>query len=368
MPRTAWFYYANKGLWALIMGQMGLTTFAGDQLFGLATRLVGTALGLLNGMVVWYVAAPRKGDGNAYAVVVVTAVFTAPYVFARIAAPPVQMMFWTMIGVFVVGYSWLDTHFPLILNSSVGIALGWKLLVMIGFTAGGIVMLFPRPTSARTLVHRTLAVTLHKQGNIFRQEVEVFLVEEVRARRRHYEKETVDWVDQVGGGESMLAVSPKEHRIRKVTHQALAIFLCGSAQVALILWLICCKGKAAEIGAVVEDRPVGAAGAGCGRLSSMNSCTLPCLRERLVYHESLIRSIEGNARGSTARLDPALLPAEPEDSSDDSDSDTHAKFIAGKVEGTSIGFEELSLSVLKLDLLLQLAEIGAVASGLPAPW
>jgi hypothetical protein len=51
---------------------------------------------------------------------------------------------------------------------------------------------------------------------------------------------------------------------------------------------------------------------------------------------------------------------------DDSDSDTHAEFVAGKIEGTSIEFEELFLSVLKLDPLLQLEEIGAVASGLPA--
>ncbi|KAJ7831267.1 hypothetical protein B0H13DRAFT_2371514 [Mycena leptocephala] len=74
----------------------------------------------------------------------------------------------------------------------------------------------------------------------------------------------------------------------------------------------------------------------------------------------------GNARGSTACPDPALLLAEPEDSLDDSDSDTHAEFVAGKIEGTSIEFEELFLSVLKLDPLLQLEEIGAVASGLPA--
>ncbi|KAJ7822938.1 hypothetical protein B0H13DRAFT_2376351 [Mycena leptocephala] len=96
--------------------------------------------------------------------------------------------------------------------------------------------------------------------------------------------------------------------------------------------------------------------------------SLPCLREHLVHHESLICSIEGNARGSTACPDPALLLAEPEDSLDDSDSDTHAEFVADKVEGMSIGFEELLLSVLKLDPLLQLAEIGAVASGLPALW
>ncbi|KAJ7715902.1 hypothetical protein B0H16DRAFT_1701559, partial [Mycena metata] len=35
VPRTAWFYYSNKGLWALIMAQTGLATFAGEQLFGL---------------------------------------------------------------------------------------------------------------------------------------------------------------------------------------------------------------------------------------------------------------------------------------------------------------------------------------------
>jgi hypothetical protein len=122
-------------------------------------------------------------------------------------------------------------------------------------------MLFPRPTSARTLVRRTLAATLREQGNIFGQEVEAFLAEEARARSGHYEKETVDWMDQVGGGESVLPVSPKERRIRKVAHRALAVFVCGSAQVALVLWLICCKGKAAGFGAIAEDKPVGAAGA-----------------------------------------------------------------------------------------------------------
>jgi hypothetical protein len=28
---TAWFYYGNRGLWALIMAQMGLAVYAGDQ-------------------------------------------------------------------------------------------------------------------------------------------------------------------------------------------------------------------------------------------------------------------------------------------------------------------------------------------------
>jgi hypothetical protein len=74
--------------------------------------------------------------------------------------------------------------------------------------------------------------------------------------------------------------------------------------------------------------------------------SLPCLRERLVYHESFIRSMGRNARQAPV---PVTLPAEQESVSEDSESDTHhAEFVAGKVEGASIGFEELSLSVLMI--------------------
>lgn len=41
-----------------------------------------------------------------------------------------------------VGYSWQDTHLVVTVNSGVGVGLAWKraLLVIIGFTAGFIVM------------------------------------------------------------------------------------------------------------------------------------------------------------------------------------------------------------------------------------
>jgi hypothetical protein len=57
------------------------------------------------------------------------AVFCAPFLLARLAAPPAQTMLWTMIGVttvFVAGYSWLDSHFALISNTGIGITIGWK--------------------------------------------------------------------------------------------------------------------------------------------------------------------------------------------------------------------------------------------------
>lgn len=39
---TAWFYYENRGLWALIMAQIGLEVYAGDQV-----RLQGMGHGLV---------------------------------------------------------------------------------------------------------------------------------------------------------------------------------------------------------------------------------------------------------------------------------------------------------------------------------
>ncbi|KAJ6459650.1 hypothetical protein C8R45DRAFT_553978 [Mycena sanguinolenta] len=411
VPRTAWFYYSNKGLWALIMAQMGLATFSGDQLFGLATRLVGTAAGLLNGMVVWYIAAPGKKDGNAYAVVVVTAVFTAPYMFARIASPPAQIMFWTMIGVttvFVVGYSWLDTHFPLLSNSGVGIQLGWKraLLVMIGFTAGGIVMLFPRPTSSRTLVRRTLAAILREQGSIFGKEVEAFLAEEARARSGHVEKEAIDWVDQIAAGDddSELKVSSKEKRIHKVAQRVLVVFERLQAlapSLKMSRWEPQVQGlwphEQYELLHMKETKLITTLSLIAGAFSKLDSkwcsilvhrtpflnpnllsdifatidiltnalegghplpASLPCLRERLVYHETLIRSMNRNANARQVAVD---LPVEDSDS-DLTDSDTHTEFVAGKVEGASIGFEALSLSVL-MDEQLPTHSTAVVALG-----
>ncbi|KAJ7612695.1 hypothetical protein FB45DRAFT_939576 [Roridomyces roridus] len=390
VPRTAGFYYANKGLWALIMAQTGLATFAGDQLFGLVIRLSGTIVGLLNGMVAWYIAAPGKHNGNPYALVVVATVFTAPFMFGRIASPPVYVMFWTMVAVttvFVVGYSWLDTHFTLAVNSGVGIEIGWKraLLVIIGFVAGAIVMMFPRPTSARTLVRRTLAATLLELGNTFGTEVELFLAEEARSRSGHYEKEDVDWVDRVlcGG-----AVSPKERRIRRVAKRILAIFerlqaLAPSLKTAqweptvqgvwpsdkyellhakatqFITSLSLLGGAFSKLdpkwcNILVHRTPF----LNPNLLSDLFStidilshalsagrpipASLPCLRDRLVYHDAFIRALEPN-NGPPASFD---IPIRQDSDSELADSEHVSEFVAGKVEGASIGFQELSLDVL----------------------
>jgi len=151
-------------------------------------------------------------------------VFAAPFLFIRVSLPPEKIALWIMIVVtmifgkssaspdsleltdesLVVGYSWVNSHSNSIGNVGVGVAIGWKrvyvsiqrqlnrtinldlyrLLVVIGFTAAFIVMLFPNPISSRVLVRKTLAATLSEGGDIFATEVEAFLAEEALTRSR----------------------------------------------------------------------------------------------------------------------------------------------------------------------------------------
>ncbi|KAJ7922011.1 hypothetical protein B0H13DRAFT_1866244 [Mycena leptocephala] len=70
---------------------------------------------------------------------------------------------------------------------------------------------------------------------------------------------------------------------------------------------------------------------------SSTSVQTPCLNPNLFSR--LIGRSARQAAGISA-------PVEHESDSEDSDSDTHAEFVADKVEGASIGFEKLLLSVL----------------------
>lgn len=88
------------------------------------------------------------------------------------------------------------------------------------FVPQGIIMLFPRPSSSRTLVRRTLAATLEEMGNIFGKEVEAFLAEEARARAGPAEKEEIDCLDEDKG-----KVSPKERRARRVAARIFAVLV-----------------------------------------------------------------------------------------------------------------------------------------------
>lgn len=384
-PSTAWFYYGNRGLWALIMAQMGLAVYAGDQIAGFVVRLAGTIIGLLIGMAVWYIGA-GSGNGNPYGIVIATTVFVAPCFLGRLAAPPQQVMLWTMIGitiVFVVGYSWINTHLLVISNLGVGVTIGWKraLLVIIGFTASFIVMMFPRPTSSRTLVRRTLAATISELGHLLAVEVEALLAEEVRLKQGHHEH--VEFVWNTGG-----RVSAKEKRVRKIAQKVLVVAARLRAlapslstakydpqvqgtwphekyarlhkiQMALLSSLTVFAGAFVKLDTkwcsiLVLRTPflnpnfladvftkvsiLSYALAGGHPLPA----SLPMLRDRLVYHERLTTHVDFHAQ-SEVPADETMKTSDESDSDFDHDSDV---FAAHKVDGSSIGFEEMTLDIL----------------------
>ncbi|WVF70551.1 hypothetical protein IAT40_005342 [Kwoniella sp. CBS 6097] len=170
-PSSAYFTYTNRGLWALIMAQTGLGVFTGEQILTFFIRMGGTILGLIIGMVVWYIGAAR-GPGNPYGIAAATMVFIAPCLFIRIALPLEKSPFFLMTNVtimFVVGYSWVDEHVYQTANQGSGAGLAGRraLLVIIGFVAAFIIMLFPRPVSARALFRRRLAKNMADIGDLY---------------------------------------------------------------------------------------------------------------------------------------------------------------------------------------------------------
>ncbi|KAK0529713.1 hypothetical protein OC842_004149 [Tilletia horrida] len=184
IPSSAGFYYQNRGLWALIMAQTGLTTTTGEAVFQIVGRLSGTAVGALLGMVAWYISA-GSGYGNAIALAAVMAVVFVPLTFFR-AFVPLPLLIPTMLTsvtlVLVVGYSWIDTHLPgLTANSGWGKDVAWRrlLLVLIGVAAAIIIMLFPRPISTREQTRKGLASVTRDIHRLYCLLIEAWIISDV---------------------------------------------------------------------------------------------------------------------------------------------------------------------------------------------
>ncbi|EIW70668.1 hypothetical protein TREMEDRAFT_73534 [Tremella mesenterica DSM 1558] len=180
-PTTARFYYENRGLWALIMSQTGLGLYAGEQVFAFITRIIGTGIGLVFGMLAWYIGA-AKGPGNPYGIAAITTVLMGPFLYLRIIAPLQYLGFALLTPVtfvFVVGYSWVDGHTFQTANQGVGAGLAGRraLLVLVGFAAAMIMMLLPKPISAKLQVRRSMAHNIGDIGELYGKIVDGFELE-----------------------------------------------------------------------------------------------------------------------------------------------------------------------------------------------
>ncbi|KAK1223613.1 hypothetical protein PQX77_013510 [Marasmius sp. AFHP31] len=155
--RSANFYYVQKGLWALIMAQTTMNIFASDQIFNLVTRLMGTVVGLVLGLVAWYMGSGH-GNGNPYGIATAVGLWNIPVVFLRIYAPP-QYLSGILLAAatyaLIVGYSWVDGHLVSYGSPGIGWEVAWRrfVLVSIGSGASFIIMMLP-PQSGRKAVRR----------------------------------------------------------------------------------------------------------------------------------------------------------------------------------------------------------------------
>ncbi|KAH9950803.1 hypothetical protein B0H21DRAFT_721769 [Amylocystis lapponica] len=157
------FYYAQKGMWALIMAQTTLNVYASDQIYNYVMRVFGTFVGGVYGLLCWYIGS-ANGNGNAYGVAASVAVFLVPLIFCRLYAPPQSMPFIFLVGAtytLVVGYSWIDGHLPIFSNVGIGWSIAWRrfTLVIIGCVASFVLMMFP-PSSGRKAVRVRNASTI----------------------------------------------------------------------------------------------------------------------------------------------------------------------------------------------------------------
>ncbi|KAI2812394.1 hypothetical protein CBS115989_10505 [Aspergillus niger] len=161
LPHTAGFFYREKGIWGVITAQTTLLVYMADFTMALISRLVGTVVGGVLGMVAWYIGSGH-GPGNAYGLGAITAAMTVVLMWWRIFLPPTLAMAAIMSGatfVLVVGFSYDDGHIQQYGLPGRGYEAFWKRLVtvLLGFVAATVVQLFPRPPSATRHVCQTLS-------------------------------------------------------------------------------------------------------------------------------------------------------------------------------------------------------------------
>lgn len=111
IPSSAGFYYREKGLWALIMGQTTVVVYMSDFTLSLASRSVGTVVGGVVGLMAWYIGS-GNGSGNPYGLAAIMAVVLMLLMWGRLFAPPAILQATIMGGatcILVIGYSYDDT-------------------------------------------------------------------------------------------------------------------------------------------------------------------------------------------------------------------------------------------------------------------
>jgi hypothetical protein len=111
IPSSSGFYYREKGLWGLIMGQTTLLVYMSDFTFSLICRAVGTVIGGVVGLAAWYIGSGH-GPGNPYGLAAISAPVIVIFMWGRLFLSPAMLQATIMSAAtffLIIGYSFADT-------------------------------------------------------------------------------------------------------------------------------------------------------------------------------------------------------------------------------------------------------------------
>ncbi|KAF9813949.1 hypothetical protein IEO21_05385 [Rhodonia placenta] len=169
LKSSSHFAYTERFVWGVFMGQLTLARFRGDTTFALVARLISTFLGGVLGMLLWYISAGR-GNGNAYGFAATLGVCLPFFYYGRLywPGPPMTNIIFFVTTALVLGFSWQNTHFPVIFHFY-GFSLAWRRFVLVtaGVTAAFIFSFLPPSTTLRRYQRAMLSTTSAELGAVY---------------------------------------------------------------------------------------------------------------------------------------------------------------------------------------------------------
>ncbi|KAK9368556.1 hypothetical protein V1509DRAFT_564510 [Lipomyces kononenkoae] len=158
---SAGFYYREKCIWGLIMGQTTLLVYMADVIFSTITAIIGSIVGGVLGLIAWYIGS-GDGPGNAYGLGASMAFVLVLIMWTRVFCPQAILRAVIISGttcLLVIGYSLDDTHHNTYSDPGIGYGVFWRrlVLVMVGVVAAIIVQLLPTPPTTSRHVCKSLS-------------------------------------------------------------------------------------------------------------------------------------------------------------------------------------------------------------------
>lgn len=164
IPHSAGFFYREKGIWMVITAQTCILIYMADFTFSIVSRVSGSIIGGVIGMVAWY-AGSGNGPGNPYGMAATTAVALPFLLWLRIFLPPMFTKATILMGVtfcLVVGFSYDTNHIVQYGLPGKGYEAFWKRVVgvLLGAIAAAAVQMVPKTPSSTQHICNTLSNTV----------------------------------------------------------------------------------------------------------------------------------------------------------------------------------------------------------------